>query len=158
MIYSSFCLCSEGVVVTNNLVKLLVLVGEVSPFAVVFETLHVLWGELHLSELLREVLGAVFVIELWLVWSSLFLLVYGIPVYAFEPGMSHDILSIVWSRSKPCLWVLVEKLGADIPSIITQEWEVKPWLIVFDISEKFLFVFAIKWWFTAKHLINDTTK
>ena len=99
---------SEGIVIPNYLVELIVLVGEVSPFTVVFQALDVLWSEFHLGELLWEVLGAVLVVELWLVRGSLLLLVYRVPVYAFEPRVCHDILSIIRSRTKPGLWIFVE--------------------------------------------------
>lgn len=35
---------------------------EVFPFALVFETVEVIWCKLHLGEFLREMLGAVFVV------------------------------------------------------------------------------------------------
>ena len=90
-------LCSEGVIITYHLIELLVLICKISPFTIVFKALDVLWSELHLSEFLWEMLCAVFVIKLWLVWSSLLLLIYGVPVYAFEPRVCHDVLSVTWA-------------------------------------------------------------
>lgn len=88
--------------------EVFLLVGEVFPLAVVFEACHILRSKLHLGEFLREVLGAVLVVQLWLIWGLLLLLVNGIPVNAGEPRMGHDFLGVGLTRSKTGLWVLIE--------------------------------------------------
>ena len=120
-----YVVCSETVAVIDFLKAYgFVLVGEVSPFAVVFQALHVLGSQFHLGEFLREMLGAILVVKLWLVRSLLFLFIDGVPVDAGEPRMSHDLFSISWTRTESCSWVLLKEFAADVSSILTQEWEV----------------------------------
>lgn len=90
--------CSETVAVIDFLKAYrFVLVGEVSPFAVVFQALHVLGSQFHLCEFLRKMLGAILIVKLWLVRSLLFLFIDCVPVDAGEPWMSHDFFSISWT-------------------------------------------------------------
>lgn len=138
--------------------EFMVLVGEFVPFAVVLETLHVLWGELHLCEFLREMLHAILVVELGLVGSRLLLFVNGIPIYGREPRMCHDFLGVRLAGAQPRHGILVQKLGANVPCFFAQKREVKLWLTVFDITEKLFLVFAVEGRFPAQHLVNDTSE
>lgn len=72
--------------------------------------------------------------------------------------MSHDVFGIIRSGTETGLRVFVEKLGTDVSSVFTQELVVESWLTVFNVSEKLFFIFIIKWWLSAKHFIDDSSK
>ena len=142
----------------GHISEVLFLEGEVLPIAVVLQARHVVRSQLHLGEFLWEVLGAVFVVQLRLVRSRLLLLVDGVPVDAGEPRMGHDLLGICWARSETGLWVLVEKLAADVSSVLAQEGVIESWLAVLDVSEELLFVFVVEWWLSAEHFVDDSSE
>ena len=104
-----FLFISKSISIVNVLMKIsFIFISEISPFAVIFEALDILWSQFHLCEFLREMFSAILIVKLWLVWSRLLFLIYCVPVYAFEPWMSHDVLSIRWTGPKSGLWILIE--------------------------------------------------
>jgi hypothetical protein len=115
-------------------------------------------GQLYLREFLLEVLCAVLTVELRSVWSWLLLVENICPVDAGEPRMSHDLLSVTGSRPESGCWILVKKLRAKVPGIITQEWEVQSGGGILDVFEQLLLILIVEWRLSAKHLIYDTSK
>ena len=140
------------------LTEFIVFIRKFLPLAVILETLNILWCELHLGEFLREVLNAILVVKLRFIWSSLLLFINSIPIYGSEPRMRHNFLSIRLAGPQPSHWVLVKQFGANVPGFFAQKWEVKFWLTVFNVSEKFFLIFAIEWWFATQHFINNTSE
>lgn len=140
------------------LAEVIIFVSEFRPLAVILKALNILWRKFHLSEFLREMLDTVLVVKLRLIRCRLLLLVYGIPIYSCEPRMGHDLLCVRCTGAQSRLRIFVQKFAANIPSVIAQKWEVKFWLTVLDVSEKLFLIFAIEWWLTAEHLINDSSE
>ena len=98
------------------------------------------------------------IIELRPIWSRLLLFKNWVPVDAGKPWMRHYLLSVGRSWSKPGQRIFVQKLGTNVLCIFTQKWKIKSRLRIFDISEQLFFIFAVKWWLAAQHLVNDTSK
>ena len=123
----------------------------------ILEALDILRGELHPCEFLGEVLCVQWVLQLGLVRRRKFFLLNCIPVDALKPGMVLDLVGIS-AASETLFWVLLKKLGEQVTCCITQEGEVKAWVIVLNILLELFPVFGIEGRETAEHLIDDGAK
>lgn len=152
--------CSEigSIIYSRFTLKPILLPCKVFPFTRVFEALYVCWRQLNLSEFLWEMFGALWVIELRLVWRWLLLLIDCIPVDARKPWVRHNLFCIRGSRSKSCLRILVKKLRTNVTGVVAKERKIKSGFTVFNISEELLFIFIIERRLSAKHFVNDTAK
>jgi hypothetical protein len=75
-----------------------------------------------------------------------------------EPRMGHNIFSIKLAGSKSGLWVFVEKFEANVAGVVAEEWVVKAWLVILNISKQLLLILIIKRWLSAQHFINNSSK
>lgn len=72
--------------------------------------------------------------------------------------MGHNLLGVGGTTSKSGLRILIKQLTAQVTSIFTKEWIVELGVAILDISEKFLLIFAIKWWLATQHFVYDTSE
>ena len=103
-------------------------------------------------------LCTIFVIQLWLVGRWLLFLLDGDPVDAREPWVLHNLLGVSRAGTESSFRILVQKLSADVSSVVTQERKVQFRLAILDVSEQFFFIFAVEWGLAAKHFVDYATE
>ena len=123
----------------------------------VLEALDILRRELHSCEFLGEVLGVQWVLQLGFVGWRKFFLLNCFPVDALKPRMMFYLVGIR-TATETFFRILLKELRKEIACGITQEREVKAWVVVLNVLVEFFSVFGIERRETAEHLIDDGTK
>jgi hypothetical protein len=124
----------------------------------VLQALILCWTQLHVSELLGEVLGVSRLVKLRLVWRRHLLIGDGLPVDAFEPGMILDVLSVSWPAAQSLVRVFFKQSLAEVFGVLAQEGHVQSWVSVFYIFIKLFSFLGVERRQAAKHFVDDCSK